>query len=308
MINSRLYVLNTSMMPVPPGVEGELFIAGAGVARGYIGDPRQTAVRFVPDPFATTPGARMYRSGDAVRYRPDGQLDFLRRLDDQVKIRGNRIELHDIELTIESHPDVRQSAAIAVRGSDDKPALVAFIAVREGSALNPGELHQFLRERLPDYMVPSGITVLDRLPLGPTGKIDRKALSETPPKFFSRDSMPPRDEIERVLVDILTEVLHREKVGVRDSFFELGGHSLLATQVTSRIRRIFGVAFPLDKFFEGGSVESIAAHLRSTEASAGRTARIARLYEKAKSLSDEEKSRLLRSKDTLDAAPIFDGQ
>lgn len=306
MINSRLYVLSAALQPVPPGVEGELFIGGAGVARGYHGDPRQTAIRFVPDPFADMPGARMYRSGDAVRYRPDGQLDFIRRLDDQVKIRGNRIELHDIELSIESYPEVRQAVAIAIKGPDGRPALVAFVAA-EKAAIAPRDIHRFLRERLPDYMVPSGIAVLDQLPLGPTGKIDRKALAEMPPEFFSRDSVPPRDAVERVLADLFAEVLHRQQVGVTDSFFELGGHSLLATQVTSRIRRVFGVAFPLDVFFAGGSVESIAAHLKSTEVSPGRTAKIADIYEKVKNLSDEERSQLLRNRGVLDAAPALDG-
>lgn len=304
--NTRLYVLNESLQPVPPGVEGELFIAGTGVARGYMGDPRLTALRFLPDPFADESGARMYRSGDAVRRRPDGQLDFLRRLDEQVKIRGNRIELHDIELTIESYPGAHQAAAIAVNGPDGRPALVAYIATHENAAFNTREVHRFLRSRLPEYMVPSAITVLDHLPLGPTGKIDRKRLAQMPLDFFQRESVAPRDEVERVLVEIFAEVLHRENIGVTDSFFEMGGHSLLATQVTSRMRRIFGIEFPLAAFFENGSVESIATHLRSTESSPERTAQISRLYEKVKSLSPEEKAHLLRAKGSLDATQALD--
>jgi hypothetical protein len=288
-----VYVLDSRLQPVPPGVEGELYVGGTGLARGYVNEPALTADRFLPDPFAPVPGERMYRTGDSVRYLADGQLEFLRRLDDQVKIRGNRIETHDIELTLESHPGVRQAAVMVVTGPDGNPALAAFVSRREHTSPSPRELLRFARERLPEYMVPSGITVLGQLPLGPTGKVERRALAQLKIEHAGRETVSPRDEVEHVLAAMFGEVLRQESVGATDEFFELGGHSLLATQVASRIRTVFGVELPLARFFEGSTVEKLAVHLRESEASPGRTVRIAQAYQRMQNLSPEERARIL---------------
>jgi amino acid adenylation domain-containing protein len=302
LLNTRAYVLNPALQPVPPGVEGELFIAGPQLARGYAAQPAFTAERFLPDPFSPTPGGRMYRTGDAVRFRADGQLEFVRRLDHQVKIHGHRIELRDIEATLELHPAIRQAAVIVVSGPDGDPALAAFVARHEGHTPEPRDIRRFAQDRLPSYMVPAAIAVLDRLPLAPTGKIDRRALTALEISYTAPESIEPRDDVERLIAGIFREVLRREKLGVTDEFFELGGHSLLATQVASRIRTVFGVELPLARFFEGSTVAKLAAYLRESEAAPGRTLKIAAAHERLKNMSPEEKARLLQSKRAMAAS------
>jgi amino acid adenylation domain-containing protein len=254
--NARAYVLDPALEALPPGVPGELHVGGEGVVRGYLGRPALTAEKFVPDPFAAEPGARMYRTGDRVRWGGDGKLEFMGRLDHQVKIRGFRIEPGEVESALSAHPGVRE-ARVVVR--EDRPGdkqLVAYVVGEvEAHALRAG-----LRQSLPEYMVPRGFVVLDRLPLTPNGKLDRAALP-APRYAADGESVAPRTPAEGVLAGIWAEVLGRETVGVTENFFELGGHSLLAMRVVSRIRAAFGVEVPVRTLFQGPTVAELAAEV-----------------------------------------------
>jgi amino acid adenylation domain-containing protein len=266
--NTRAYVLDGRLEPVPIGVPGELYLAGAGVARGYLGRPALTAERFVPDPFGPSaggePGGRLYRTGDRARWRPDGTLEFLGRLDQQLKVRGFRIEPGEIETVLGRHPAVRTAVVIAREEVPGDVRLVAYV-VPDGVPLDGGELHRFLAQRLPEYMVPAAIVVLASLPLLPNGKLDRRALP--PPDRTDRadreDYVAPRTPVEQILAGIWAAVLRLERVGIRDNFFAIGGHSLLATQVVSRVRTAIGVELPLRALFEDPTVADLATRVGS---------------------------------------------
>ncbi|HZI16342.1 MAG TPA: amino acid adenylation domain-containing protein, partial [Myxococcus sp.] len=262
--NTRAYVLDARLQPVPVGTPGELYLAGVGLARGYLRQPGLTAERFLPDPFSPAPGARMYRTGDVARWLPDGQLAFVGRADSQVKIRGFRVELGEVEQALCAVPGVTQAVALARPDSSGMKQLVAWVAMPGEPKLTAFELRARLEQHLPGYMVPAALGVLDTLPLTANGKVDRKAL---PPPSLEREGgdgfIAPRTEVERALAEIWREVLGLARVGARDNFFELGGHSLLATQVASRIRQRFGVDFPLRVLFEAPTLEQVAARLTS---------------------------------------------
>lgn len=254
----RLYGLDGTGEPVPVGVAGELYIGGVGVGRGYLNDPVKTASAFVPDPFTTEPGLRLYRSGDLARFRSDETLEFLGRRDHQVKIRGYRIELGEIESRLAQHPNVRE-AVVAVR--EDRPGnkrLIAFV-VSESSLRDAAAVRSFAAETLPDYMVPSVVMFLDTLPLTPNGKIDRNALPTPGDGEGAPRDGAPRTAVEEILAGIWAEILGVKHVGVHDNFFELGGHSLLATQVVSRVRAVFHIELPLRSLFDHPTVEGLAA-------------------------------------------------
>ncbi|HYG61349.1 MAG TPA: amino acid adenylation domain-containing protein, partial [Thermoanaerobaculia bacterium] len=262
--NTRIHVLDRDFNPVPIGVLGELFVAGIGLARGYLGRPDLTAEKFVPDPFAgpEKPGARIYRTGDLVRYLPDGDIDFQGRLDHQVKLRGLRIELGEIEARLAQHPQVRE-ATVLVR--EDRPGdrrLVAYWVPADEPPADD-ELRDFLRERLPAYMVPAAFIVLPALPLTPNGKVDRKALPAPERQSTEETWRAPRTQVEEILAGIWAELLGLERVGTADSFFELGGHSLLATQVMSRLRSAFDVEIPLRDVFEAPILSDFAARIET---------------------------------------------
>ncbi|WP_116121159.1 non-ribosomal peptide synthetase, partial [Archangium gephyra] len=274
--NTTAFVLDTHLQPVPAGVPGELYLGGDGLARGYLGRPELTAEKFVPHPFSSSPGARLYRTGDKVRWLPDGQLEFLGRLDSQVKLRGFRIELGEIESALRAHSSVRQAVVVVREDSGDK-RLVAYVVPTsprppgegrgEGGAspaLNTADLSTFLKGSLPEYMVPSAFVALEALPLTPNGKLDARALP-APETSLAASShyVAPSSELEQRLAGIWAQVLGVKQVGIHDNFFELGGHSLLATQVVSRIRSAFQVELPLRALFEAPSVASFAAHLSS---------------------------------------------
>jgi amino acid adenylation domain-containing protein len=233
--NTRVYVLDESLEPVPVGITGELYIAGAGLARGYWKRPGLTAERFVADPFGAT-GTRMYRTGDLVRWRADGNLEFIGRVDDQVKIRGYRIELGEVEAALREHQSVQEAVVIAREDQSGEKRLVGYVVPATGQEIDSSMLRAHLAQSLPEYMMPATIMVLEKLPLMANGKVDRKALPVS--EFVSKTGYcAPRTPEEEVLCGLFAEVLGLERVGIEDNFFELGGHSLLAVTLIERMRR-----------------------------------------------------------------------
>jgi amino acid adenylation domain-containing protein len=259
---TRAVLLDRRLEPVPPGVAGELFLSGGGLARGYLGRPDLTAERFLPDPFAAlagNPGGRAYRTGDLALLRPDGSLEFLGRTDLQVKLRGFRIELGEVEAALRACPGVRDAAAVV---REDRPGDRRLVAYLAGTAeTSVGDLRALLRERLPGPMVPSSFVFLEALPLTPSGKVDRRALP-APGGSVSREGVAPRDPLERELAGIWEEILGVRPIGVQDDFFELGGHSLLGAALMGRVRERFGHDLPVATLFRRSTVEELATILR----------------------------------------------
>jgi acyl carrier protein len=254
--NMQVYVLDAALRPVPVGVPGELYIAGAGLARGYLGRPGLTAQRFVACPFGS-PGGRMYRTGDIVRWTTNGELEFSGRTDEQVKIRGFRIELGEIESALAAHPGVGNVAVIAREDQPGTKRLVAYVVPAADEVVDSAGLRAYLTTTLPDYMVPSAFVVLDQLPLTPNGKLDRRALPA--PDFAAAVGyVAPRSEAERVMAEIWAEVLEREQVGVEDNFFELGGDSLRSMQLASRAKAAFDVALTPRDVLTAHTVSALA--------------------------------------------------
>ncbi|MFL6284239.1 MAG: amino acid adenylation domain-containing protein [Pyrinomonadaceae bacterium] len=262
--NTQVYVLDARTNPVPVGVPGELYIGGVGVARGYLNRPSLTAEKFVPDPFSTEPGARLYRTGDVVRRLSTGELGFVGRADNQVKVRGYRVELGEIEAALSSHESLKECVVLAREDAPGDVRLVAYVVAAAECEVSAAELREYLKGRLPEYMTPSAFVVLGELPLTPNGKVDRKALPAPDSSNAAADSyVAPRNAVEEVIAGVWAEVLRLERVGVRDNFFDLGGHSLLATQVVSRVRATLQVELPLRAIFEGPTVEALAALISS---------------------------------------------
>ncbi|HJX26678.1 MAG TPA: amino acid adenylation domain-containing protein, partial [Thermoanaerobaculia bacterium] len=263
--NTRVFLLDRSLTPVPPGVPGELYAAGDGLARGYLNRPELTAEKFVPAPAVCgeEPGARLYRTGDLARFLADGAVEFLGRIDQQVKIRGFRIEPGEIEAVLASHPAVREARVIVrTDGAQGDKSLVGYLLPEEAGAPSDQELRDFLRERLPDYMVPVAFVALAAWPLTPNGKVDVRALP-APERAASADRIAPRDTVEHEIAAIWEEVLEVGPIGIRDDFFALGGHSLLAVRLMSKIEERLGRALPLAALFTAGTVEGLAALLRA---------------------------------------------
>jgi amino acid adenylation domain-containing protein len=259
--NTELYLLDRfeqGLEPVPPGAPGELYIGGEGLARGYLGRPDLSAERFVPDPFSGRPGARLYRTGDLVRRRQDGALEFLGRVDHQVKIRGFRIELGEIESVLGSHPAVRECAVVVREDVEGAKRLVAYLALEGG---NVETLRSELRDKLPEYMVPTAFVVLPSLPLTPNGKVDRRALPSPIEERREVERPGERSLVEELLAGIWARVLGVPDVAPHESFFELGGHSLLATRMISRVRTVLGVEMPIRTVFEVPTLTAFAAQV-----------------------------------------------
>jgi len=258
--NAQIYILDPSLQPVPLGVQGELYIGGAGVARGYLNRPDLSADKFIPNPFCEGRGRRLYKTGDLARYKPDGRIEFLGRSDYQVKIRGFRIELGELEAALREHPAVRDVVILAREHAQGEKRLVAYVVTQGPARPAATDLRNFLRGKLPEYMITAGFMVLDAFPLMPNGKVDRGALPalDRAVSELGESFAMPRTATEELLADIWAQLLGMEQVGIHDNFFELGGHSLLATQVVSRIRDTFGVEMPLRRLFELPTVSALA--------------------------------------------------
>ena len=273
--NTWVYVLDAYRNPVPVGVPGELYAGGAGLAQGYLNQPKLTTEKFVSNPFSKNPESCLYRTGDLVRFLPDGNLEFLGRLDDQVKIRGFRVELGELESAIVGHPTVRQAVAVVRTSPTGERYLAAYATLREGASLRPEELVGYLKSRLPDYLLPSSVSLLKDLPLNANGKVDRGRLP-APEDGLPRSGegyVAPNTEEEETLARIWARLLGVKEVGVRDNFFELGGHSLLAVRLCAQIEMKFGMQVPLATLYNAPTVEQLAKALRQE----GRVLRWSRL-------------------------------
>jgi amino acid adenylation domain-containing protein len=259
--NTQIYILDSHLQAVPIGVAGELHIGGAGVARGYLNQLELTEQKFIPNPFSNKLGDRLYKTGDLGRYLPDGTIEFLGRLDNQVKIRGFRIEVGEIEAELSQHPAVQQAAIVDREDRPGNKRLVAyFVPNQQEQVPSPDELRLFLKEKLPDFMVPSAFVHLDVLPLTPNGKVNRQALPVPDPSHMGGKVtfVPPRNLTEETLASIWGDLLGLKQVGIHDDFFDLGGHSLLATQVISRLRQALSVELPLRCLFESSTIAELA--------------------------------------------------
>jgi amino acid adenylation domain-containing protein len=261
----QVYLLDGHQNLVPVGVAGEMYVGGEGLARGYLNRPELSAERFVPNPFSDKPGGRLYRTGDLARILPDGKLEFLGRVDHQVKIRGYRIELGEVEAVLGQHPEVREALVVVREDDPGDKRLAAYIVGHPGRAPLLGELRGFLRAKLPEYMLPSALVVLEALPLTQNGKVDRNALPDpdSSPSELDAGDAAPQTELERTIAKIWADVLHVEKVGVDDNFFELGGHSLLATVVMSQIQNALRMELPLQVLFEASTLGELADHIEA---------------------------------------------
>lgn len=257
--NTQVYILDRRLSPVPIGIAGELYIGGIGVGRGYLNEPQRTAEVFVPDPFTAEPGQRLYKTGDLARYLPDGVIEFLGRVDFMVKVRGFRIELGEIEATLEQHPAIQQVVVLA----PGNERLVAYVVPQQQPGPTLDELRSYLKQKLPEYMVPSIFIPLEAIPLNPNGKIDRKALPQPDLANLraAETYLAPRTPTEETLAGLWATVLGLERVGVRDNFFELGGHSLLAVRLMAHIHKQFSQDLPLAVLFQGATIEHLAGLL-----------------------------------------------
>jgi amino acid adenylation domain-containing protein len=293
--NTQVYVLDRGLQPVPIGVPGELFLGGVQIGRGYYNKPELTSERFIPDPFRREPDARLYKTGDLCRWLPDGVVEYLGRLDFQVKIRGLRIELGEIETLLSQHVSVQHCVVIAREDVPGDKRLIGYIVAKQGMPVSADELRQHLRQTLPEYMIPSAFISLDKLPLSPNGKVDRKALPA--PEHSSHEGatgkVAARNTVEELVAGIWCEVLKLQEIGINDDFFELGGHSLLAVQLLSRVRQIYGLDLSLEVVYSGDfTVAELAkaVELKEIEQAGGN---YRDLLQELEGLSDEEVRALL---------------
>jgi amino acid adenylation domain-containing protein len=261
--NTQIYILDTDLHPIPLTVPGEIYIGGENLARGYQDCPEMTAERFIPNPFSDAPGARLYRTGDSARFLPDGNVEFLGRIDRQVKIRGYRVELEEIEGLLRQHPAVRDAVTVILKTAPGIEQLTAYVVCQDREAKIVEQLRGYLRENLPEHMLPTAFVLLDALPLAPSGKVDRRAL----PLPGISDSEPetsyvaPQNELEQVIAGVWQEMLQVERLSVRDNLFDLGGHSLILLQIQSKLRIVLNRSISIIEMFEHPTVSSLAKHL-----------------------------------------------
>jgi acyl carrier protein len=259
-----VFVLDACLNPQPVGVPGELFIGGDGLARGYLNQPELTREKFIPHPFSSDPGARLYRTGDRVRYLADGTLEFRERIDRQVKILGFRIELGEIETVLKQHPGVRDALVIARPTAEGGQRLVGYWVAQNNPAPTLDDLRRYLTQKLPDFMVPSGFVTMASLPLTPNGKVDRQALPEpeTSRPSLATPFVAPRNPLEQAIARIWQEVLQLTSVGIDDNFFELGGNSLQLVRTHARLRECLETDLPITLLFQFSTIGALAPHLR----------------------------------------------
>ena len=265
--NTQLYVLDRQLQPVPIGVPGELYIGGVGLARGYFNRPDLTAEKFIPNPFGNKPGSRLYKTGDLVRYLSDGNLEFLGRIDNQVKVRGFRVEPGEIEWVLREHTAIQDAVVTTQDDASGNKRLIAYVVLKDKTSAIASKLRDFLKQRLPDYMLPAAFVTLNELPLTPSSKVDRQALPkpdstrQEPAGTF----VPPRDDLEDQLSSIWTEILGIQPIGIKDNFFNLGGHSLLGLRLFAKIEQTFNKKLPLTALFQAPTVEQQASLLRALQ-------------------------------------------
>ncbi|HEX8190018.1 MAG TPA: amino acid adenylation domain-containing protein, partial [Pyrinomonadaceae bacterium] len=261
--NTRVYILDARLQPVPVAARGELYVGGESLARGYLNRPGLTAERFIPDPFSSEPGARLYRTGDVARYSRGGEIEFLGRADHQVKVRGFRIEPGEVEAVLCLHASVREAVVVPSGGAGGDKRLVAYVVPAGEPAATPAELRDFLRLRLPDYMIPTAYVTLGQMPLTPNGKVNRRALPEPGAPEPGGDYDAPRTATEELLAGLWAELLGVERVGRHEDFFDLGGHSLLATQFVTRASQIFQTGVALRTLFESPTIAELAEKIEA---------------------------------------------
>jgi acyl carrier protein len=292
----QVYLLDERGQPVPIGVAAEVCVGGTGLARGYLNRAELTAERFVPNPFSKSPGARLYRSGDLARFLPNGDIEYLGRIDQQVKVRGFRIELGEIEAALAQHEVVRECTVVASADGNGETKLLAYlVAQQQQPAPSVTALREFLKEKLPEYMVPASFTMLDAMPLTANGKIDRKALpapGQDRSTLFG-DYVAPRSAVEQVLARIWAELLQVERVGLNDNFFDLGGHSLLATRLVARLRSVLSIELPLRAVFEAPTLVDLSETVLQQPGQRARIAKTAEVLLELERLSEGEAGQML---------------
>ncbi len=301
--NTKLYILDSRLRLVPPGISGELYVGGTGVGRGYANDAARTAVSFVPDLFSGE-GARLYKTGDLACYTPSGNIEFLGRIDSQVKIRGFRIELGEIELALRKHPAIREAVALAWEFTAQDKSLIAYVVAQPDQTIGSGELRSFLKERLPEYMLPEVFIMLEALPLTSNGKLNTRALPAPDTQRPLQSSLPvaPRTPIEETLARLWREVLKLDQVGIQDSFFNLGGHSLLAIKLVTRIRTEFNIELSLADFFTASTIEALGQKLEEALIEVSNSAEIDALLGMLETVEEAEAESMLAHNDVLEAS------
>ncbi|MDJ0838008.1 MAG: amino acid adenylation domain-containing protein [Acidobacteriota bacterium] len=295
--NARIYLVDPHCRPVPIGVLGELLIGGFQVTRGYLGRPEVTAQAYIPDPFSGESGSRVYKTGDLARYLPDGNIEFVGRVDHQIKIRGIRIELGEIEAVLGNHPDIRENVVLAREDTPGEKRLCAYIVCQDNHVLNTTEIYTYLREKLPENMIPSTFILMRELPLTPNGKLDRKAL---PAPDSSRPNLAdkyiaPSSPLEKVMAQIWREILGYDEIGVHDNFFELGGHSLFATQAISRINETLLVNLLIVNLFDMPTIAELATVVKDNDPEPQRVEKTAELLIKLAEMGEDEVDNMLES-------------
>ena len=264
----QIVLVDEQLQPVPIGVAGEIYVGGEGVARGYLNRAALTAERFIPNPYSKYDGARLYKTGDLARYLANGELEYLGRADQQVKVRGYRIELEEIEAAMMEHPAIRESIVIAREEADRERRLVGYVVAEEEGKLTTDELRAYLKEKLPDYMVPAVFVMMETFPLTANGKVDRRALPAPESQRPALGSLyiEPHTEMEKVIAAVWLEVLRVEKVGVHDNFFDLGGDSFLMAQACSKLREALDRDISMVEVFTYTSISTLAKYLSRAEA------------------------------------------
>jgi acyl carrier protein len=293
--NTQVYILDQYLAPAPIGVAGEIYIGGLGLARGYLNQPELIAEKFIYHSFEGEPAQRLYKTGDLARYLSDGNIEFVGRTDDQVKLRGYRIELGEIEALLGQHPMVQRSVVVVREDTPGDKRIVGYVVARPKESFDASEVRQYLKQKLPEYMIPAALVLLDELPLTVSGKVDRRALPAPDQNGLQLANVyqPPRTPTEQTLVAIWGEVLKLEKLGIYDNFFDLGGHSLLATQIISRIRSAFSIDLPQRHMFESPTVAVMAVIIAEDQMKRTSEDALAQILREVEATTEEDAQKML---------------